>query len=49
MDNAEVVQGRLIEGKVRYAFFNVKKAYDTVWCDGFWLKLWEMGKSMEGN
>ena len=48
MDNAyvlnEVVQGRLKEGKVTYAFFlDVKKAYDTVWHDGLWLKLWEMG------
>ena len=48
MDNAyvlnEVVQGRLKEGKVTYAFFlDVKKAYDTVWRDGLWLKLWEMG------
>ena len=31
----EVVQGRLKEGKVTYAFFlDVTKAYDTVWCDG---------------
>ena len=48
MDNAyvvnEVVQCRLKEGKVTYAFFlDVKKAYDTVWRDGLWLKLWEMG------
>ena len=45
MDNAyilnKVVQGRL---KVTYAFFlDVKRAYDTVWHDGLWLKLWEMG------
>ena len=38
------MQGRLKEGKVTYAFFlDVKKVYDTVWCDGLWLKLWEMG------
>ena len=48
MDNVcvlnEVVQGRLKEDKVTYAFFlDVKKAYDTVWHDGLWLKLWEMG------
>ena len=35
-----VVQGRLKEGKVTYAFFlDVKKAYDTVWHDGLWLKI----------
>ena len=49
----EVVQSRLKEGKVTYAFFlDVKKAYDTVWRDGLWLKLWEMGvkgESMEDN
>ena len=40
----EVVQGRLKRDKVTYAFFlDVKKAYDTVWHDGLWLKLWEMG------
>ena len=22
---------------------DVQKAYDTVWCDGLWLKLWDMG------
>jgi len=38
------VQGRLKEGKVTYAFFlDVKIAYDTVWRDGLWLNLWEMG------
>ena len=40
----EVVQGRLKEDKVTYAsFLDVKKAYDTVWHDGLWFKLWEMG------
>ena len=48
MDNVytlhEIVQGRLKEGKETYAFFlDVKKAYDTVWRDGLWLKLWDMG------
>ena len=41
MDNAyvlnDVVQSRLKEGKV------ILFAYDTVWRDGLWLKLWEMG------
>ena len=39
MDNVyvlnEVVQGRLQEDNVTY---DVKKAYDTLWCDGLWLK-----------
>ena len=57
MDNVdslnEVVQGRLREGKYTYAFFlNVRKAYDTVWCDGLWVKLWDMrceGKDVACN
>ena len=48
MDNVyslnEIVQGRLREGKHTYAFFlDVRKAYDTVWRDGLWVKLWDMG------
>ena len=48
MDNVytlnEIVQGRLKEDKETYAFFlDVQKAYDTVWQDGLWLKLWDMG------
>ena len=40
----ELVQGRLREGKTTYAFFlEVQKAYDTVWRDGLWMKLWDMG------
>ena len=40
----EIVQGRLRENKKAYAFFlDIQKAYDTVWCDGLWYKLWEMG------
>ena len=38
MDNVytlnEIVQGRFREDK---------EAYDTVWRDGLWLKLWDMG------
>ena len=41
----EIVQGRFREDKETYALFlDVQKAYhDTVWCDGLWLKLWDMG------
>jgi hypothetical protein len=38
------VQGRLKEGKETYAFFlDVQKAYDSVWRNGLWFKLWEFG------
>ena len=37
----ELVQGRLREYKTMYAFF--LDAYDMVWRDGLWLKLWIMG------
>ena len=41
---SELVQGRLREGKTAYAFFlDVQKAYDMVWRDGLWFKLWDMG------
>ena len=41
----ELVQGRLKEGKETYnAFFlDLQKAYDSVWRNGLWLKLWEFG------
>ena len=48
MDNVytlnEIVQGRLREDKKTYEFFlDILKAYDTVWHDGLWYKLWDMG------
>ena len=48
MDNVftlnELVQGRLREKKHTYALFlDVQKAHDTVWRDGLWLKLWDLG------
>ena len=40
----EIVPGRLRESKKTYAFFlDVKKAYDTVWHDGLWVRLWGSG------
>ena len=40
----ELIQGRLKEGKKTFSFFlDIQKAYDSVWCDGLWLKLWNMG------
>ena len=48
MDNVyslnEIVQGKLREDKHTYTFFlDVRKAYDTEWHDGLWVKLWDMG------
>ena len=48
MDNVytlnEIVQGRLREDKKIYALFlDIQKAYNTVWHDGLWFKLWDMG------
>ena len=41
---SELVQGRLREGKKTYAFFlDVHKAYDTVWRNGLWVKMWKLG------
>ena len=40
----ELVQGRIREDKQTFAFFlDVRKAYDTVWHNGLWYKLWDMG------
>ena len=40
----ELVQGRIKEDKHSFAFFlDVRKAYDTVWHNGLWYKLWDMG------
>ena len=40
----EIVQGRLREGKKTYAFFlDVQKAYDTVWRNGLWVRIWGLG------
>ena len=39
-----IVQGRLREDKKTYALFlDIQKAYDSVWHDGLWYKLWDMG------
>ena len=38
------MQGRFREDKETYAFFlDVQKEYDTVWRDGLWLKLLDVG------
>ena len=38
------MQGRLREDKKTYVFFlDIQKAYDSVWHDGLWYKLWDMG------
>ena len=40
----QIAQGRVKEDKPTYTFFlYVQKAYDTVWWDGLWLKLWDTG------
>ena len=40
----EIMHGRMREGQSTYAFFkDIRKAFDTVWHDGLWFKLWELG------
>ena len=40
----EIVQGRMRGEKCTYAcFLDVQKAFNTVWHDGVWFKLWELG------
>ena len=40
----ELIQGHLKEGKKTFSFFlDIQKAYDSVWRNGLWLKLWNMG------
>ena len=40
----EVIQRRLVEGKPTYlAFIDVRKAYDRVWRDGLWKRVWDAG------
>jgi hypothetical protein len=41
---SEVVKGRKDIGKATFcAFIDVRKAYDRVWRDGLWKRLWEAG------
>ena len=39
----QLIQCRLKEGKKTFSFFlDIQKAYDLVWRNGLWLKLWNM-------
>ena len=41
---SETVRGRMTEGKKTLcAFIDVRKAYDRVWGDGLWKRLWDAG------
>ena len=37
----ELIQGRLKDGKK--TFYDIQIAYDSVWDNSLWLKLWNMG------
>ena len=39
----ELIQGRIKRVNPLMPFLGVKKAYNTVWRDGLWYKMWEMG------
>jgi len=41
---SQILLGRKRQGKRTYAFFlDIQKAYDTVWRNGLWYKLWQLG------
>jgi Reverse transcriptase (RNA-dependent DNA polymerase) len=41
---SQLLLGRKRQGKRTYSFFlDIKKAYDTVWRNGLWYKLWQLG------
>ena len=40
----KIIQGRKDAGRMTYCFFlDVQKAYDTMWRNGLWKKLWKIG------
>ena len=41
---SKIIQGRKDAGRTTYCFFlDVQKAYDTVWRNGLWKKMWDIG------